>query len=133
MKGSDTGELYGLAQLGITVLRNHRDYGFFSQTGEEERRQIISENNENLDEALHTPWDLLILDEALTAYTRGALNRGVIDELVRRESGNYDRDLVLTGRDADAGLLAAADYVSEIHKIRHPYDCGVKAREGIEY
>jgi cob(I)alamin adenosyltransferase len=135
MKGSDTGELHSLAQLGIPVLRNRRDYGFFSQISEPEREKIISENNENLNEALNLnpPWELLILDEALIAYTWGALNRGIIDELVQHEAHNPERDLVLTGRNADPGLLASADYVSELRKIKHPYDSGIKAREGIEY
>ena len=30
-------------------------------------------------------------------------------------------------------LLELADYVSEIRKVKHPYDCGIAAREGIEF
>ena len=30
-------------------------------------------------------------------------------------------------------FLALADYVSEIRKVKHPYDVGVAARRGIEY
>lgn len=42
-------------------------------------------------------------------------------------------EVVLTGRNPDGELLGLADYISEIKKIRHPFDSGVKAREGIEY
>ena len=41
--------------------------------------------------------------------------------------------LVLTGRSPSERILGAADYVSEIQKVRHPYDRGILARKGIEY
>ena len=42
-------------------------------------------------------------------------------------------ELVLTGRDAPGWMLERADYITEMKKLRHPYDRGVAAREGIEY
>lgn len=42
-------------------------------------------------------------------------------------------EVVLTGRNPDEELLALADYVSEVRKVKHPMDEGVMAREGIEY
>ena len=42
-------------------------------------------------------------------------------------------EVVLTGRDPDPRLVELADYVSEIRRIRHPFDRGVQARKGIEY
>ena len=42
-------------------------------------------------------------------------------------------EVVLTGRDPSEDLLRLADYVSEIRKVKHPFDCGVYARRGIEY
>ena len=42
-------------------------------------------------------------------------------------------EIVLTGRDPDEQLLALADYVTEMKKMRHPYDIGLKARNGIEF
>jgi cob(I)alamin adenosyltransferase len=66
-----------------------------------------------------------------SAYALGAVDRTVIDDLVL---GKPDKpELVLTGRDPPQHIIAAADYVSEIRKVKHPYDLGVKAREGIEY
>jgi len=44
-----------------------------------------------------------------------------------------ERELVLTGRDAPESFCSAADYISEIKKIKHPFDNGIPAREGIEY
>jgi cob(I)alamin adenosyltransferase len=132
MKGRDTGEINILRSLpNVTVLRNARDYGFFSRTNEASRTQIIAENNQNLQTALALPADLLILDEAIGAYNLGAVDKAALDALLAESSP--ERELVLTGRDPPPNLTEAADYVSEIRKIKHPFDKGVKARAGIEY
>ena len=39
----------------------------------------------------------------------------------------------MTGRDPKDELVETADYVSEIRKIKHPFDQGIYARKGIEY
>lgn len=132
MKGADTGELRSLSLLpGVTVLRNKKHYGFFNRVGAETQSLIIEDNNSSLEEALGLPWDLLVLDEVFSAYSAGALDRKAIDSLVLEK--NENRELVLTGRNPPQHIVDAADYVSEIRKIKHPYDRGVQAREGIEY
>ena len=42
-------------------------------------------------------------------------------------------ELVLTGRQAPAEILARAHLVTRMEKLKHPYDAGVPARRGIEY
>jgi cob(I)alamin adenosyltransferase len=42
-------------------------------------------------------------------------------------------ELILTGRKADTRLIQMADLVTEMLKIKHPYNEGGKARRGIEY
>jgi cob(I)alamin adenosyltransferase len=132
MKGRDTGELRSLNRIpGITVLRCEQNYGFFHTAGEDKRLKMINANNSNLKEALSLPCDLLILDEVFSAYALEAVDRTVIDDLVL---GKPDKpELVLTGRNPPQHIIDAADYVSEIRKLKHPYDRGVQAREGIEY
>jgi cob(I)alamin adenosyltransferase len=132
MKGRDTGEIHSLKFIpNITVLRNKEDYGFFRDMDEGTRIKIIGDNNRNLTEALALPCELLVLDEVLSAYNLGAVDRELIDELVFKTGEKPE--LVLTGRDPPPHLVEAADYVSEIRKIKHPYDRGVQARKGIEY
>lgn len=136
LKGRNSGEVYALNRIAeITLLRNKRDYGFFKFLKEEERALMASEHNANLKQALQLvesgQCDLLILDEAIAAYNLGALDKTLVDGLLcdKKEA----LELVLTGRDAPARFLEAADYVSHIQKIRHPFDQGVGAREGIEF
>jgi len=42
-------------------------------------------------------------------------------------------ELVLTGRGMPDELLPVVDLVSEIRKVKHPFDSGVQGREGMEY
>jgi len=48
-----------------------------------------------------------------------------------------DRDerveIILTGRGASERLIELADVVTEMKKIKHPFDKDVKARKGIEF
>ncbi|MNO05667.1 Cob(I)yrinic acid a,c-diamide adenosyltransferase [compost metagenome] len=54
----------------------------------------------------------------------------VLDFLAGRPQG---LEVVLTGRNPSEKLIDMADYVSEIKKVKHPYDRGIHARQGIEY
>jgi len=76
-------------------------------------------------------YDLVVLDEVNVAVNFKLIE---LDEVVRL-IGDKPRnvELVLTGRYADARLIELADLVTEMVKIKHPYDKGVKARKGIEY
>ena len=41
--------------------------------------------------------------------------------------------VILTGREAKSELIEIADLVTEMKKIKHPYDKGIQAQEGIEF
>ena len=42
-------------------------------------------------------------------------------------------EIVMTGRGASEELIALADLVTEMKKIKHPFDEGITARRGIEF
>ncbi len=76
-------------------------------------------------------YDLVVLDEVNLAV---AWNLIELDEVVRLiDDKPEDVELILTGRRADTQLIKSADLVTEMLKIKHPYDEGIVAREGIEY
>jgi cob(I)alamin adenosyltransferase len=135
LKGSETGELKALEKLGVAVLRNSRDYGFWHNASEQEREEIRRENSANLAEAARLAeaglCDLLVLDEICAAYRLGAVDTGLADRLILEKPEPLE--LVLTGRDAPLFFIKAADYITELVKRKHPYDNGVGAREGIEF
>ncbi len=76
-------------------------------------------------------FDLIVLDEAVSAYNHAAFAPAALLELLRREGKR--REIVLTGRNPAAELLELAGYVTEMRKEKHPFDFGIPAREGVEY
>ena len=76
-------------------------------------------------------YDLLVLDEINNVIHEGWLHwQAVADFLDDRPTG---LEVALTGRDAHPMLQRMADYVTEMLKIKHPYDEGYIARRGVEY
>jgi cob(I)alamin adenosyltransferase len=76
-------------------------------------------------------YDLLILDEVTYAVKYGWVDvKEVVEGITARASGT---NVVLTGRDAAPELLELADTATEMRKVKHAYDKGIKAKKGIEY
>jgi cob(I)alamin adenosyltransferase len=76
-------------------------------------------------------WDILILDEINTAVSLGLLEvKDVLGLLAARPPKLH---IILTGRDARAEVITAADLVTEMNNVKHPYDRGIPARKGIDY
>lgn len=76
-------------------------------------------------------FDVVILDEIFGVINENLAKVEDVLELIR--SKHKKTELVLTGRSAHKEILAVADYVSDVKKIKHPYDKGIEARRGIEY
>jgi len=76
-------------------------------------------------------YGLLVLDEILISLRDGFLNEEEVLEILKLKPKKLE--LVLTGRGVTKGIIEKADLVSEIKKVKHPYDAGVNSRKGIEY
>ena len=76
-------------------------------------------------------YDILILDEINVAMDYGLLNEEEVIELLDAKPENIE--LILTGRYAKDSVIKKADLVTEMKEIKHPYQKGIKAREGIEF
>ena len=75
--------------------------------------------------------DLLVLDEINSVINGGWID---INDFIMFLEQKPDRlEIILTGRDASVELVKMSDYVTEMLKIKHPFDKGIKARKGIEY
>ena len=81
--------------------------------------------------AARRAYDMFVLDEIVFCLSQGLARFADIKRLI--EQRHRGVEVVLTGRGATAELTALADLVTEMKKIRHPFDKGVGAREGIEY
>ncbi|MBA7685781.1 Corrinoid adenosyltransferase [subsurface metagenome] len=76
-------------------------------------------------------YDLVVLDEVNIAIAWKLVELDEVIKLISDKPPNVE--LILTGRYADKELVKRADLVTEMLKIKHPYDEGIMAREGIEY
>jgi cob(I)alamin adenosyltransferase len=74
---------------------------------------------------------LFVMDEMIGATTYSYIDSDMVLEYLRNKPDNVE--VVLTGRNPLPEFVELADYVSNITKIKHPYDHGILARRGIEY
>lgn len=81
-------------------------------------------------EKLETKPFLLVLDEVLNAVDEGLLPETAVLEVLE---GRGETHIVLTGRGVTSKVIAAADLVTECKKIKHPYDEGKLAVQGLDY
>jgi cob(I)alamin adenosyltransferase len=132
LKTGETGEIDPLKKLGTTVIRGSKNFGWIKDMSDdtkilcrEDQRRLLRETAQSSSGA-----GLVVLDEALDALNAGFLDEEDMRAFIAGKARGTE--LVITGRNPPAWLLEAADYVSEIKKIKHPYDRGIAARRGIE-
>ena len=75
---------------------------------------------------------LVLLDEINIALRYDYLNLDEVLAFLRDEKPPLTH-VVLTGRNAAEGLIAAADLVTEMTLIKHPFRSGIKAQAGVEF
>jgi cob(I)alamin adenosyltransferase len=74
---------------------------------------------------------IVILDEVTYALNYGFIPIDEVLAVLRDRPAHVH--VVITGRNAPAPLLKAADVVTEMHKIKHPFDQGLKAQIGVDF
>ncbi len=94
----------------------------------EQARQALASAREAM---LSDSYDLVVLDEVNLAVAWKLVELDEVVRLIGDKPQNVE--LILTGRQADTRLVKLADLVTEMLKIKHPYDQGLKARKGIDY
>jgi len=134
MKGSyPYGEHNILSKLPNVTMDSFGGLEFIDPTNvkpeeKEQARQALTAAREAV---LSGNYDLVVLDEVNLAVAWKLVE---LDEVVKLISGRPQNvELILTGRQADTALVQMADLVTEMLKIKHPYDKGIMARKGVEY
>ena len=134
MKGcGETGELSATSIFGSRFVIKQFGTGDFN-FGTKPTAAELASAQEGLDFVAHElvtgNYDIIVLDEISHAVNKGFL---AVDDIVQVITNRCPQvEVVLTGRDMPAELLAIADLISEIGAVKHPYDQGIKARQGIE-
>lgn len=135
MKDCDSGELNALASIpNFTVIRAPEQLKFVFRMTEEEKDAYRAEVRRMWNEAMALVdsgrCDLLLMDEACSALSRDMLDRETLLKFLKEKPAQLE--VVMTGRDPLPEICELADYISDIHKVKHPFDQGIPARVGIE-
>ena len=75
--------------------------------------------------------DVVVLDEINIALDLNMIDEKYVIETIKNKPKNVE--IVMTGRNFHKSVIDVADLVSEIKEVKHYYNKGVMAREGIEY
>lgn len=135
LKNNLSSELVILNQIkNITVLPIKKEFGFYSSMTDDEKseaREIYSQLlSDVIDASLSNQYQMIILDEITAAYQYSLIDDTILLDFLANKPEQLE--VVITGRDPSIKLIELADYVSNIEKIKHPYDEGITARTGIE-
>lgn len=124
----------------IEILNKFSDYvdiyrcptGFIYEIPDEKQIEKVKECLKEIKNKITTKkYDLIVLDEMTVAINTCLISRMDAETIINMKPPQTE--LVITGRDAPEWICEKADLVTEMKKIKHYFDKGVKARKGIEY
>ncbi|MEA4973780.1 MAG: cob(I)yrinic acid a,c-diamide adenosyltransferase [Candidatus Metalachnospira sp.] len=133
LKDDKSGELTVLRNVpGIDIIENPPEVKFFKSMTDDEKKWLKRVYSDRLEEFrnMQSGYDMVVLDEIIPAINNGLVSEEDIIYNINKLRGTIE--YVLTGRNPSDKLLAMADYISEVKKIRHPFDKGIVARKMIE-
>lgn len=79
-------------------------------------------------------YDMLVFDEIVYVLSYHMLPVAEVVEVLREvRTSQPALHIVLTGRDAPPELVEAADLVTEMKEIKHPFTAGIRAQRGVEF
>ena len=128
-----TGEKDAFAAFGDKVVWHTMGEGFTWETQDLARDIAAAERAwaTALDLMADASISLLVLDELNIALRYGYLDIGAVVAALKQRRG--DLHVIVTGRNAKAELIEAADLVTEMTAVKHHFSAGVKAQQGIEF
>ena len=121
----------------ITFLASGKNFGFTRSMTPEIKKLAKAHFSSHLNKTIEIAvsksknFNLLVLDEIIAADNSGFVPHEKLISFLKNKPENLE--VVLTGRSPSDDIISLADYVSEIKKIKHPYDKKIQARAGIEF
>ncbi len=131
VKGMKYSELDVLKEVDDITVKQYGLDCFIENKPTEEDIQAAQKGLEDMKEILEFgEYQLVILDEANIATYYGLFP---VEELITAVNNRAENvEAVVTGRMADDKIIEVADLVTEMKEVKHYYQAGVTAREGIE-
>lgn len=135
MKDGSSSEIGMLKELdGVEIYVCSTCYGFFQNLDEQQKVVACRSYSElfyKVRERVKERVDMLVLDEAMAACKHCAIKEAELIEFLKGKP--EELEVVLTGREPSQEIIELSDYVTEMKKLKHPYDDGIRARHGIEF
>jgi cob(I)alamin adenosyltransferase len=133
MKQGEYAEHKIFAQYALQIT--HKQFGsgkFVMGKPSEEDRALAMQGWQACLEAIDSGrYNLVVMDELNLVIN---LELVPIDDVLRAITDKKDQlEMIITGRNAHEGVVAAADLVTEMREVKHYYQQGVQARKGIEF
>ncbi len=128
------GEHVSAEKLGIEVHTMGDGFTWDTKNPEQDRQTARTTWNLCVEKLRNGDYDLLVFDELVYVLSYQMLS---VDEVLSEIGSARERQpslhVVVTGRDAPQELIAAADLVTEMTEIKHPFQAGIRAQRGIEF
>jgi cob(I)alamin adenosyltransferase len=128
------GEHESAEKLGIEVHTMGDGFTWDTKNPEQDRATARETWNLCVEKMRSGNYDLLVFDELVYVLSYDLLPLAeVLDEIRNIRTAQPALHIVVTGRDAPAALIEAADLVTEMKDIKHPFNVGIRAQQGIEF
>lgn len=128
------GEHEAAQKLGIEVHTMGDGFTWDTKNPEQDRATARETWNLCVEKMRSEKYDLLVFDELVYVLSYGMLPVAeVLEEIRSVRNSQPALHIVVTGRDAPAELVDAADLVTEMREVKHPFNMGIRAQQGIEF
>jgi len=128
------GEHEACEKLGIDVHTMGDGFTWDTKNPEQDRATARETWNLCVEKMRSGDYDLLVFDELVYVLSYEMLPVDeVIEEFKSIRASQPALHIVVTGRDAPPELIEAADLVTEMTEIKHPFQAGIRAQQGIEF
>jgi len=128
------GEHVSAAKLDIEVHTMGDGFTWDTKNPEQDRQTALNTWNLCVEKLRSGDYDLLVFDELVYVLSYGLLPiEDVLQEIRTARETQPALHIVVTGRDAPKDLIEAADLVTEMTEVKHPFQAGIRAQKGIEF
>jgi len=128
------GEHVSAEKLGIEIHTMGDGFTWDTKNPEQDRQTARETWSLCVEKLKSGEYDLLVFDELVYVLSYGMLPIDeVLSEIKAARETQTALHVVVTGRDAPKELVEAADLVTEMTEIKHPFQAGIRAQRGIEF
>lgn len=126
------GEQKAATQLGIVAWEKMGDGWTWTSRDLEQSADLGREGWEEVRRRIaDESYDFLLLDEFTYPMKFGWVDTAEVVDVLKNRPGF--QHVIVTGRDAPQELIDIADLVTEMRKVKHPFDEGIRGQQGIEW